>query len=165
MTGNGLKHNIQFILQVINIPHRGRECNKDQIYKLGLTGCIWNQLAFLAVLAEEILHLWNLRSCKKICVESHVYCVRAHIRKSWKCFPACADTTSRYYLLLPWLDIFVSIRQDELFMHLTNYSINKHNENFDKDDKDDSGSKRYGALETNYRRASLCSCNGSKSIA
>lgn len=31
---------------------------------------------------------------------------------------------------------------DELFMHLTNYSINKHNENFDRDDSDDSGSKR-----------------------
>jgi len=31
---------------------------------------------------------------------------------------------------------------DELFMHLTNYSINKHNENFDRDDNDDSGSKR-----------------------
>ena len=28
-------------------------------------------------------------------------------------------------------------------MHLTNYSINKHNENFDQDDSDDSGSKRY----------------------
>ena len=28
-------------------------------------------------------------------------------------------------------------------MHLTNYSINKHNENFDRDDSDDSGSKRY----------------------
>lgn len=31
---------------------------------------------------------------------------------------------------------------DELFMHLTNYSINKHNENFHRDDSDDSGSKR-----------------------
>lgn len=32
--------------------------------------------------------------------------------------------------------------QDELFMHLTNYSINKHNENFDRHDSNDSGSKR-----------------------
>lgn len=31
---------------------------------------------------------------------------------------------------------------DELFMHLTNYSINKHNENFDRHDSSDSGSKR-----------------------
>lgn len=31
---------------------------------------------------------------------------------------------------------------DELFMHLTNYSINKHNENFHRVDSDDSGSKR-----------------------
>ena len=28
-------------------------------------------------------------------------------------------------------------------MHLTNYSINKHNENFHRVDSDDSGSKRY----------------------
>ena len=33
--------------------------------------------------------------------------------------------------------------QDELFMHLTNYSINKHNENFDRHDSNDSGSKRW----------------------
>ncbi|EDO45410.1 predicted protein, partial [Nematostella vectensis] len=31
---------------------------------------------------------------------------------------------------------------DELFMHLTNYSINKHNENFERDENDDMGSKR-----------------------
>ena len=45
-----------------------------------------------------------------------------------------------------------SIPQDELFMHLTNYSINKHNENFDKDDSDDSGSKRWGPLTKQVNR-------------
>lgn len=38
--------------------------------------------------------------------------------------------------------LFVAF-QDELFMHLTNYSINKHNENFDRHDSNDSGSKRW----------------------
>ena len=35
-------------------------------------------------------------------------------------------------------------------MHLTNYSINKHNENFDRDDSDDSGSKRYSVTVLFY---------------
>ena len=41
---------------------------------------------------------------------------------------------------------FVLFLQDELFMHLTNYSINKHNENFDRDESIDSGSKRWEYL-------------------
>ena len=45
-----------------------------------------------------------------------------------------------YRTELIWILILL---QDELFMHLTNYSINKHNDNFDRDDSDDSGSKRY----------------------
>lgn len=32
-------------------------------------------------------------------------------------------------------------------MHLTNYSINKHNENFEKDDSSNNGSKRYVSLQ------------------
>ncbi|KAM4642805.1 tubulin polyglutamylase TTLL7 [Discoglossus pictus] len=31
---------------------------------------------------------------------------------------------------------------NQLFMHLTNYSVNKHNENFERDEKEDRGSKR-----------------------
>ena len=45
-----------------------------------------------------------------------------------------------YRTELTWILLLL---QDELFMHLTNYSINKHNDNFDRDDSDDSGSKRY----------------------
>lgn len=37
-------------------------------------------------------------------------------------------------------------------MHLTNYSINKHNENFDRDDSDDSGSKRYNTTTLLYNK-------------
>ena len=41
-------------------------------------------------------------------------------------------------------------------MHLTNYSINKHNENFDRDDSDDSGSKRYNTTTLSYSKHILC---------
>lgn len=45
-------------------------------------------------------------------------------------------------------------------MHLTNYSINKHNENFDRDDSDDSGSKRYNTttLLYNKHKKKIISC-------
>lgn len=32
--------------------------------------------------------------------------------------------------------------QEQYFMHLTNYSVNKHNESFDCDEREDRGSKR-----------------------
>ena len=32
--------------------------------------------------------------------------------------------------------------QEEQFMHLTNYSVNKHSESFDRDESIDKGSKR-----------------------
>ena len=41
-------------------------------------------------------------------------------------------------------------------MHLTNYSINKHNENFDRDDSDDSGSKRYNPTTLLYNKHISC---------
>jgi len=41
-------------------------------------------------------------------------------------------------------------------MHLTNYSINKHNENFDRDDSDDSGSKRYNTTTLLNNKHILC---------
>ena len=41
-------------------------------------------------------------------------------------------------------------------MHLTNYSINKHNENFDRDDSDDSGSKRYNTTTLLYNKHISC---------
>ena len=41
-------------------------------------------------------------------------------------------------------------------MHLTNYSINKHNENFDRDDSDDSGSERYNITTLLYSNRILC---------
>ena len=41
-------------------------------------------------------------------------------------------------------------------MHLTNYSINKHNENFNRDDGDDSGSKRYDTTTLLHNKHILC---------
>lgn len=32
--------------------------------------------------------------------------------------------------------------QTQLYMHLTNYSVNKHNERFERDETEDKGSKR-----------------------
>lgn len=39
--------------------------------------------------------------------------------------------------------IFFFVLQDNVFMHLTNYAINKHSEDFIRDDE--AGSKRYSA--------------------
>lgn len=38
-------------------------------------------------------------------------------------------------------------------MHLTNYSVNKHNENFGRDEKEDRGSKRSIRWFTEFLRA------------
>ena len=52
-------------------------------------------------------------------------------------------TVSLETKLFVLFNFFIFFLKDELFMHLTNYSINKHNENFHRVDSDDSGSKRY----------------------
>lgn len=37
---------------------------------------------------------------------------------------------------------FLPFFQSQLYMHLTNYSVNKHNERFERDETEDKGSKR-----------------------
>lgn len=41
-------------------------------------------------------------------------------------------------------------------MYFINYLINKYNENFDRDDSDDSGSKRYNIIIFLYSKYILC---------
>lgn len=42
--------------------------------------------------------------------------------------------------------------QSQLYMHLTNYSVNKHNENFERDETVDKGSKRSISWFTEFLR-------------
>ncbi|CDQ95716.1 unnamed protein product, partial [Oncorhynchus mykiss] len=42
--------------------------------------------------------------------------------------------------------------QSQLYMHLTNYSVNKHNENFERDETADKGSKRSIGWFTEFLR-------------
>ena len=42
--------------------------------------------------------------------------------------------------------------QSQLYMHLTNYSVNKHNENFERDETVDKGSKRSVSWFTEFLR-------------
>lgn len=42
--------------------------------------------------------------------------------------------------------------QNQLYMHLTNYSVNKHNENFERDETVDKGSKRSIGWFTEFLR-------------
>lgn len=46
---------------------------------------------------------------------------------------------------------FLSL-QSQLYMHLTNYSVNKHNENFERDETVDKGSKRSISWFTEFLR-------------
>ena len=62
------------------------------------------------------------------------------VKLQLECMYSISTCMLIYRTELIWILILL---QDELFMHLTNYSINKHNDNFDRDDSDDSGSKRY----------------------
>ncbi|KAL0181632.1 hypothetical protein M9458_024038, partial [Cirrhinus mrigala] len=41
---------------------------------------------------------------------------------------------------------------NQLYMHLTNYSVNKHNENFERDETVDKGSKRSIGWFTEFLR-------------
>lgn len=43
--------------------------------------------------------------------------------------------------------------QSQLYMHLTNYSVNKHNENFERDETVDKGSKRSVSWFTEFLRS------------
>lgn len=43
--------------------------------------------------------------------------------------------------------------QSQLYMHLTNYSVNKHNENFERDETVDKGSKRSISWFTEFLRS------------
>jgi tubulin polyglutamylase TTLL7 len=47
---------------------------------------------------------------------------------------------------------FSPLFQDQLYMHLTNYSVNKHNENYEKSGKTDTGSKRSLKFFNEYLR-------------
>lgn len=45
------------------------------------------------------------------------------------------------------------LQQSQLYMHLTNYSVNKHNENFERDETVDKGSKRSISWFTEFLRS------------
>lgn len=56
----------------------------------------------------------------------------------------CFKQTSVFFLKFPvhiFIFFFYFFLQDNVFMHLTNYAINKHSEDFIRDDE--AGSKRY----------------------
>lgn len=73
----------------------------------------------------------------------------SHIRRS---FGSWVPGKAVYLFIYFSLPLSLSFFQSQLYMHLTNYSVNKHNENFERDETVDKGSKRSIGWFTEFLR-------------
>lgn len=72
----------------------------------------------------------------------HYKYIKSHV-------PMCLDW--HILKIYPFFSFFFP--QSQLYMHLTNYSVNKHNENFERDETVDKGSKRSISWFTEFLRS------------
>ncbi|TRY82626.1 hypothetical protein DNTS_032571 [Danionella cerebrum] len=92
-----------------------------------------------------------IRNCEKLPVQDH-FIVQEYLDKPFLMEGFKFDL--RFYILVTSCDpLRVFLYNDGLlYMHLTNYSVNKHNENFERDETVDKGSKRSIGWFTEFLR-------------